>query len=436
MGLRDLFLFVIVFSIIPFIFKRPYIGVLLCAWIGYMNPHRYGWGLAYSFPFVAVVASVTIISFVFSSEEKKNSKNIVVLLLFCFLFWTTITTFTSLNPEASTYEWKRFFKINILNFLALYLCQNRERINMLVGVIALSIGFYAIKGGIFTIATGGIYNVSGPANSFIAGNTEIGFASVVILPLIYYLWTIVESQKIKYCLMAGLIFGTLGVIGTHSRGAFLALGVLCIYFFLKSSRKFLVITIFACLLPLLFSFMPDQYFDRMETIQTYEEDNSALGRINAWWFAFNLANDRPILGGGFQSFTRSLFYQYAPEPENFHDAHSIYFEVLAEQGYPGLVIFLLLLYFSYLNCSYAVSRARGDPELVWVFDLGRMLQASFVAYAVGGAFLGLAYFDLLYHLFALSVLLRYCIEGKADTKPQQVTDQPVLQKSYSSQRII
>ena len=50
---------------------------------------------------------------------------------------------------------------------------------------------------------------------------------------------------------------------------------------------------------------------------------------------------------------------------------------------------MLMLFFAYRNCKYVVKRARGDPRLQWAFDLGRMLEASFVAYCVGGAFLGL-----------------------------------------------
>lgn len=399
-----------VFGSLPFVLKRPYIGALVCAWLGYMNPHRYSWGPAYNFPFVAVVAVVTLLAFFLSSEKKEFPHNVVVLLLFVFLAWVTLTTFTALNPIGAIMEWNRFWKIQVLNFLAIYLFQSRERINWLLGVIAFSIGFYAFKGGLFTLKTGGVYMVSGPADSFITGNTEIGFAATVILPLIFYFWIIAEKKWQKNLLILVLILSAIGIIGTHSRGAFLAFGVLCGYFWLVSRRKIITLIILACVVPVLFTVMPDSYFTRMETIQTYEEDASAMGRINAWHFAFNLANDRPLLGGGANAFTRDLFARYAPEPQRVHDAHSIYFEILGEQGYPGLVLFVGILYFSFRNCAVVKKKTRDVLNLKWAFDLSRMLQASFVAYAVGGAFLGLAYFDLLYHLVALTVLLRVVAE--------------------------
>jgi len=409
MPLRDAFLFIVAFGSLLLILKRPWIGVIVCAWFGYMNPHRYSWGPAYAFPFVALVAGITILSFFFSSEEKKLPNNIVIFILFVLIAWVSLTTMTALNPAGAVHEWKRFVKIQILNFLAIYLFQSRERINWLVGVIAVSIGFYAFKGGIFTLATGGIYRVSGPADSFITGNTEIGFASTVVLPLMFYLWTIVDKKWQKNLVIFIIVLSAVGIIGTQSRGAFLAFGVLCAYFWWVSRKKLITLVLLVCIVPVLFSVMPDSYFERMDTIETYQEDASAMGRINAWWFAFNLANDRPLVGGGANAFTRELFYRYAPEPENFHDVHSIYFEMLGEQGYPGLLIFLSMLFFSYRNCVWVGKKTIDKPDLKWAFDLSRMLQASFVAYMVGGAFLGLSYFDLLYHLVALTILVRVVV---------------------------
>jgi len=410
MPLRDLFLFLIVFGSLPFVLRRPYVGVLVCAWLGYMNPHRLSWGPAYSFQFVAVTAVVTSIAFLISTEKMELPKNMAVIFLILFVIWVSITTLTALNPIGAVYEWKRFIKIQILNFLAIFLFQNRKRINLLIGVVVCSIGFYAFKGGIFTLKTGGIYRVNGPADSFITGNTEIGFASTVILPLIFYFWTIAEKKWQKNLLVLVISLSAIGIIGTHSRGAFLAFGVLCIYFWWLSRRKIIVLILLACVVPALFSVMPGSYFERMETIETYEEDASAMGRINAWRFAYNLANDRPLVGGGANAFTPFLFSRYAPEPNRVHDSHSIFFEILGEQGYPGLLIFLAILFFSFRNCVYSKRRARDNIELKWAFDLAKMLQASLIVYMVGGAFLGLAYFDLLYHIVTITVLLRVVVE--------------------------
>jgi probable O-glycosylation ligase (exosortase A-associated) len=149
--------------------------------------------------------------------------------------------------------------------------------------------------------------------------------------------------------------------------------------------------------------MPQSWYDRMHTIRTYEEDESALGRINAWHTAFNVAKDR-VVGGGYEMFRPPTFSAYAPEPYRVHDAHSIYFEVMGEHGFVGLVLFLLIGIFTWFRAQQVVRVCRSDPERKWASDLASMVQVSLVGYAVGGAFLGLAYFDLPYHLMIIVVL--------------------------------
>jgi probable O-glycosylation ligase (exosortase A-associated) len=150
----------------------------------------------------------------------------------------------------------------------------------------------------------------------------------------------------------------------------------------------------------------------MFSIRDYQEDQSAQGRINAWHFAFNLARDR-LFGGGFRTFTPDLFAVYAPNPSDIHDAHSIYFEVMAEQGFPGLLIFLAILFGSLWRMERLRKWFRKDPERRWIRDLAEMLQYCLVAYMLGGAFLGLAYFDLFYYLVISAILLEFLAQREA-----------------------
>jgi len=154
----------------------------------------------------------------------------------------------------------------------------------------------------------------------------------------------------------------------------------------------------------IFNFMPEQWHERIHSIANYQEDASSMGRINAWQFAINLASDRPLVGGGFETFRPYFFQQYAPNPLVFADAHSIYFEVLGEHGFVGLFLFLLIGLLTYQTAKKCVKRTRGIAELRSINNLMRMVQVSIIGYAVSGAFLGLAYFDLYYHLVAFVVI--------------------------------
>jgi probable O-glycosylation ligase (exosortase A-associated) len=143
--------------------------------------------------------------------------------------------------------------------------------------------------------------------------------------------------------------------------------------------------------------MPEQWWDRMSTINTYEQDRSAQGRINAWWMAFNMASHR-LTGGGFESFQQYSYALYGTGADQTADSHSIYFQVLGHHGFPGLAIFLLLIVSTWLTASSVIRATRRNRETRWLGDLMAMTQVSVIAYLSAGAFLGLAYFDYFYNL--------------------------------------
>jgi len=115
------------------------------------------------------------------------------------------------------------------------------------------------------------------------------------------------------------------------------------------------------------------------------------------------------MGGGFRVFVhRSTYDIYLPEyPRSFgHDAHSIYFNLLGEHGWVGLALFMLLIGSTLATLQRLVRAARTEPEMGWIADYARMLQACFMAYLVTGAFLSVAYFDLTYQLFIITIILK------------------------------
>jgi probable O-glycosylation ligase (exosortase A-associated) len=148
----------------------------------------------------------------------------------------------------------------------------------------------------------------------------------------------------------------------------------------------------------------------MATIQTYDQDASALARINSWWTAWNLAVDRFPIGGGFAMYTPDVFALYAPHPEIVFVAHSIYFQILGEHGFVGLALFLAVFGLSWLNGSWIVRNTNGRPDLAWAQDLAAMCQVSLIGFAVGGAFLSLTYFDLPYYIVISLIVLRILVK--------------------------
>ena len=404
--MRDLVLACIVFGSLPFVLKRPFWGILLLAWLGYMNPHRLTWGFMFSMPVVQIVVLATFAGMLFSREAKRLVWSREMTVLVVFVLWMGLTTTQAFYVNFATEQYIKVIKIQILTVMTLLMLTSKEKVHLFVWVIALSLGFYGIKGGIFTIVNGGSYRVQGPAGTFIGGNNELALALVMTIPLIWYLYLQEPRKAIKVGLLVGLFLTAVAAIGSQSRGALVALLVTGGIFWLKGRHK-LVSAVFIVLAAVtVTSLMPPEWYERMSTIKTYQEDQSAMGRINAWWTAFNVANDR-VTGGGFEMWHWQVYQRYAPDPSVPRDVHSIYFEVLGEHGYIGLVLFLTLLGMTWLKCGSIIRRAKRNPDTYWARDLAAMVQVSMVAYGAGGAFLGLAYFDYIYHLIAIVVVTYY-----------------------------
>lgn len=402
--MRDILITIIIIGAIPFILMRPYVGIYLWSWLSYMNPHRFSWGFAYNMPFAAITAGALIVGLIFTKDKNKFPITLITIVWIVFLLWVTLSTFTAINVDVSIIEWERVIKIQLITLFTLLLINNKEKLNYLIWVIALSVGFFGIKGGVFVAATAGSYRVWGPPDTFIGGNNEIALALLMVLPFIWYLRSQSSNRWVRHALIISILLCVLSIISSYSRGAFLAAAAVMVMFWVKSNKKLFIGLALVVVAVVVLSFMPSHYFERINTIQTYDEDASAMGRINAWYFALNLAADHPLTGGGFGTFSKELFLSYAPNPLNYHDAHSIYFEVLGEQGFVGLFLFLTLWLLCYRTCRNIKKQVRDKENMQWAETLASMAQISLVAYGVGGAFLGLAYFDLPYSIMAICVL--------------------------------
>lgn len=417
--MRDLVLAVIIFGALPFVIKRPFWGVLMMTWLGYMNPHKLCYGFMLSFPVVQTVALATFVGLLVSKEAKKMVWSPEIILLICLVVWMGITSSAAFYPDLAWVQYEKVLKIQILTFVTLITLTSRQRIDLFVWVLVLSLGFYGFKGGIFTIVNGGSYRVQGPSTTFIGGNNELALALVMTLPFMRYLQLQEKRKLVKLGLTVLMLLSAIAAIGSQSRGALLALSLTGFFFWLKGRNKVVNAIYIVIVVGAVASIMPESWYERMDTIKTYDQDASAMGRINAWWTAWNVARDR-FLGGGFNTFQYLTFERYAPVPDDVHDAHSIYFEVLGEHGFMGLFMFLLLLFMTWIKCGRTSRACRKDPDLSWARDLATMLQVSLIAYMTGGAFLGLAYFDYFYHQVALSVVLyKLAVEDAVPRRPRR-----------------
>jgi probable O-glycosylation ligase (exosortase A-associated) len=306
------------------------------------------------------------------------------------------------------------------------LFQDTYKLKLLLYVIALSIGFYGLKGGIWALATGGGNQVLGPPETFISGNTEIGLALNMVIPIVLLLSRFEERRWLRNGLRAVFFFSIIAVIFTYSRGAVLGLGVMLTLTFVKSRAKFIVLPLAIVLALFGKAIVPEQWLTRMGTIQTYEEDRSANMRLNSWYVAYQLALDNPFIGAGFRPFSPGIYLRYSPEERwnDQQDAHSIYFQVLAEHGFTGLGLYLALIASTLISLRRIARQARRVPELAFHFFAAQMIEVGLIGFLFSGAFLSMSYFDLFFHLVAITAILKVLVLQRAETAVATVPAAP------------
>lgn len=422
--MRDLLLMGIVVFAAVVALRRPWIGVLLWAWISIMNPHRYTYGFAFDAPIAMIAALSTLIGLLFAQDKESPFKGTGPVLLALFMFWMTLSWLFGLDVEGDYPQWDKVMKINLMVLVSLMLLRTKEHIIALVWVCAGSLALLGAKGGLFTILNGGNYKVWGPTGSFIADNNHFALACVMTVPLVRFLQMQLQNKWARRAMVAVMVLVAASALGSHSRGGLLALTAMTLLLWWRGRNKLIGGVLMVVVGGALVAFMPDSWTNRMHTIDNYDEDRSAQGRFSAWHVAWNIGLRYP-LGVGYNASRPELFAQFSPWPElGTPAAHSIYFQILGHHGFIGLAIFIGIGLSTWFAANNVRKLAKLHPEARWAGDLAAMCQVSLFGYAIGGAFLSLAYFDLPYYVMAMVALAQVWVrkrlwEKEALVKPRR-----------------
>ncbi|HJS86755.1 MAG TPA: putative O-glycosylation ligase, exosortase A system-associated [Acetobacteraceae bacterium] len=396
--------------------RWPFVGVLLWSWISFMNPHQLAWGFASGVPWAMMTFIATLIGCVVAREPRRLPITGVTAMMLAFMLAISATTAVAQSPlPEATQKYIWAIKVFTVLLLSVALLTSRRRIQALVWVMVLSLAFFGVKGGAYTILSGGGARIFGPPSTMIEDNNHLAVGLLVTLPLMNFLRLQSAHRIVRAGLAASMVLTLFAVVGSYSRGALIALAAVAVLFWLKSRRKLLYGALVSGLVAGAVSFMPQGWTERMHTIQSYEQDNSAEARLTMWHTAWLLAKARPLVGSGFYGpYTRVVVDQVDPASPA-RAVHSIWFETLGEHGFPTFFIWAGMTVAGALASRRIVRAARDRPELAWCADLARMAQVSMVAYLVGGTFLSLCYWDFYFTLLgvvtAVDVYVRRAVSG-------------------------
>ena len=437
MPIRDFALTAIVALLLLTVFKHPVMGAYVWAWLGLMNPHKLTYNFAFSLPFAQATAVVTLLALAGTRKRQPVPMNGIVVTLLALLAWMTVTSFFALNDADPVWDrWVFVMKIQVMLLVTWMLVLDGKQLRTLLWVVVLSVGYYGFKGGIWTVMTGGSGRVWGPPGGMLEDNNQLAVGLVMLMPFLYYLRHTEARVWVRHALLFGMITMAFSILGSQSRGALI--GLLAMLFFLGLKGKYPLRTslLLVGLVAVAIAFMPDSWANRMDTMRTFEADNSAMSRVWTWTTLWNAAVDRPLVGAGFRADSSIVFLRYAPVDEIYAGfkgsivvAHSIYFQMLGEHGFVGLCLYLLLGVVTWFTAARIARQMRDDPEYgSWMPLLMRMVQVSLIGFATGGAFLSLAYLDLPFYIIGFVVSADAMLRARAKRATSvatRATPQPV-----------
>ena len=420
--MRDLLiLFALIFTL-PMIFRRPYVGVVLWAWLSFISPEDYLYGFMQGAPLAKVVSGLTLFCMVISREKKNYyaDKFTIAAIIFAILSISSciFSDMTLIDPWDLC---QRVLKILVFCFVMQVLIRNQMRVHAVLIAISLGLGFHGALEGMKFLVTAGSYHT--PGIGAFGDNNSFALAIDMVIPILMYLarHSVQRIFKIGLTVVAGL--STFAVMSSFSRGGFIGLLIVGAGVVLSGQNKIRNGIYVGLMTAALLYAAPDTWYNRVDTIETADQDASFLGRVVAWKISTLAALDNPFLGVGFHSVQDggiwrkyslhfdTLSFVPTDEPSEIpHAAHSIYFEVLGDLGFTGLILFGSILTLSFVNIGRIKRLARSYEGLEWAGNLASALRVSLLAYAVAGAALSMAYFELFFIIAAILSLVRRMIE--------------------------
>ncbi len=405
-------------------FRRPFVWVLAYLYIDILSPQKISYHLLASLP-ISLIAFVLAFGGWALVDEKIDSRFtlrqglIAVLLVYC-----GMTTLSADFPVQAAAKWSWVWKALVFAVFLPLTLRTRLRIEAAALVMVLSVGAIIIDGGIKTVGGGGGY---GELHLFINDNTGLYEGSIIstvaiaVIPLILWLMnhgTIFPPDwRVKLFGLALMFSCALMPVGTQARTGLLCLALLAVLALRNVKRRVLYIGIMAVLAMIAIPLLPASYTQRMNTIQNHEADESAATRLAVWGWTLDYVKDHP-LGGGFEAYRSNHVHvqlkgqsadgnNVSVETRDAYDKarayHSSYFEMLGEQGWPGLVLWLWLM----LSGLWQMERIRhrwkkrmGAGE-TWQAPLANALQQSLIVYMAGSLFVGIAFQPFCYMLIGL-----------------------------------
>ncbi len=428
--MRDISVLALLLPLFVIAIRNGYVAYVLWGWAGLASIQSYVYGFMLTVPLVQIFAGLALVKYLQGKDAERAPlvPNLTSILFALFAMHITLSATFAYAGHPRNWEFAtNMLKTVLFCVLMPMLVTSRLRLHALVIVIAVATGFHGLVDGLKFIASGGGHLAAGIQK--FGDNNHFAMVLLIGIPLVAYAYQYSANLIVKLGFLGVLPLLVFAVIATRSRGALVCLIIMGGWFLLTSRRKFTgLLMVIACAM-LVVAYAPEDWVARMNTIGNAEQDSSLMGRVGAWHVSSAIALNNPVFGGGPHTLEIGSVWNehrnalgllgFVPNmdlnglPGRGRAAHSIFFEVLGDMGFVGLLIFVAILINAFVTARSVIRIAKAiGTQLDWARSLAQMLMLSLVAYVIAGSLLSAAYFELPYILIMLLQVLKMQVEPK------------------------
>ena len=437
--MRDLAFVGFLMALIVMGFRRPFLLVLGYVYVDIVSPQRLTYLLLNSVPISLIMVLFAVAGWALFDDKRDTRVVPRQFLMAMLLIYCGLTTTQADFPIEAAQKWDWVWKaLAFAIFLPLTL-RTRLRIEALALFMVLCAASIIIVGGIKTLVSGGGYgelNLMVSNNAGLYEGSTLSAVAVAIIPLILWLVRFGTIYPVDWRVKTfayALVFACLLIpVGTQARTGLICIGVLGIMMLRSTKRRALYVTGVTIAALIAIPLLPSGFTQRMDKIQGYKADNSASTRLAVWAWTWDYVKDHPY-GGGFDAYRGNRIRVVTvgnERPNASSDTptieydkarayHSSYFEMLGEQGWPGLVLWALIHVGGLIRMEILRARYKKREGQLWISAMANALQQGHVIYLVGSLFVGIAFQPFVYMLVGLQIGLDTYAARERAARPEE-----------------
>ena len=421
--MRDLAFLGFLAALLAMGLRRPFLFVLAYAYVDIVSPQHLSYSILTSIPISMIVAALAVGGWALMDDKKGVGVAPRQWLLIALLAYAGFTTFHADRPIEALEKWEWVWKSMFWAIFLPLTLRTKLRIESYLLAMILSASAIIVTGGIKTVLSGGGYgelNLMVDSNSGLFEGSTISCVAIACVPIILWLarFGTVFPPDWRVRLYATALIGAclLIPIGTEARTGLVCIALLAVLMLRDVKRRFLYLALAGFVAVAAVPFLPQSFTSRMGTIAGYQADSSAGTRLAVWRWTWDYVKDKP-LGGGFEAYLQNRIafntvststsgsvemVRAQARTDEGRAYHSAYFEMLGEQGFPGLLLWLTFHGVGVIRMEILRRRyARSDDR--WIAPLATALQHAQIIYLVGALFVGIAWQPFILMLLSVQI---------------------------------